>query len=85
MLVTNGCISAPNHLYLSRSNYANQLQNAQDNAKAAQKRIWKDYVESADPVGWKLMGIFYTDVLYHFLCRLPLKRMKRRRWIPKEK
>lgn len=47
-LVTEGYASM--HFTADRSNYANQLQNAQDNAKAAQKRIWKDYVESADPV-----------------------------------
>merc|ERR1712106_354137 len=43
-LVTEGY--ATMHFTADRSNYCNQIQNAQDNAKAAKKRVWKDYVES---------------------------------------
>jgi len=35
------------HFTADRSNYCNQIQNAQDNAKSGKKRIWKDYVEEA--------------------------------------
>merc|ERR1719412_2501168 len=34
------------HFTADRSNYCNQIQNAQDNAKSSKKRVWKDYVES---------------------------------------
>jgi len=43
-LVTEGY--ATMHFTADRSNYCNQIQNAQDNAKSAKKRVWKDYVES---------------------------------------
>ena len=46
-LVTEGFASM--HFTADRSNYCNQLQNGQDNAKAAKKKIWKNYVE-AEPV-----------------------------------
>ena len=46
-LVTEGFVSM--HFTADRSNYCNQLQNGQDNAKAAKKKIWKNYVE-AEPV-----------------------------------
>merc|ERR1719237_1904164 len=44
-LVTEGY--ATMHFTADRSNYCNQIQNAQDNAKSGKKRIWKDYVEEA--------------------------------------
>jgi len=47
-LVTEGFASM--HFTADRSNYCNQIQNAQDNAKAAKKRVWANYVEEADPV-----------------------------------
>jgi len=47
-LVTEGYASM--HFTADRSNYCNQIQNAQDNAKAAKKRIWANYVEEADPI-----------------------------------
>jgi staphylococcal nuclease domain-containing protein 1 len=47
-LVTEGFASM--HFTADRSNYCNQIQNGQDNAKGAQKKIWKDYVEKDDPV-----------------------------------
>merc|ERR1711963_1284685 len=42
-LVAEGYASM--HFTADRSNYCNQIQNAQDNAKSSKKRIWKDYVE----------------------------------------
>jgi len=47
-LVTEGYASM--HFTADRSNYCNQITNAEDNAKAAKKRIWANYVEEADPV-----------------------------------
>jgi len=47
-LVTEGYASM--HFTADRSNYCNQITNGQDNAKAARKRIWKDYVETEDVV-----------------------------------
>jgi len=50
-LVTEGYASM--HFTADRSNYCNQIQNAQDNAKKAKKRIWLNYVEEADPVAFE--------------------------------
>jgi len=50
-LVTEGYASM--HFTADRSNYCNQIQNAQDNAKKAKKRIWLNYVEEADPVAYE--------------------------------
>merc|ERR1712154_444353 len=44
-LVAEGYASM--HFTADRSNYCNQIQNAQDNAKSSKKRIWKDYVPEA--------------------------------------
>jgi len=51
-LVAEGYASM--HFTADRSNYCNQIQNAQDNAKSSKKRIWKDYVPEAavEEVEW---------------------------------
>lgn len=47
-LVTEGYASM--HFTADRSNYCNQIKNAEDNAKAAKKRIWTNYKGEEDPV-----------------------------------
>ena len=50
------------HFTADRSQYANQIKNAEDNAKNAKKRIWTNYAGEEDPVR---LTFTYFLVLLH--------------------
>lgn len=47
------------HFTADRSPYANQIKNAEDNAKNAKKRIWTNYAGEEDSVSTFLLEIIY--------------------------